>query len=303
MSNKYEFDSDLLKQLPEWYKEIIDYQIICNAETNQFELLAAEISAVANNFFFQTMDVTAVEEWEHIFNISANPATETLQFRRLRVQNRISIRPPFTMAFLAQKLDELIGPDQWTVRIDYPNYTLYIESSAENQNYATELSYTLNTIKPAHIVYYNSPYIQAQMLLSESISYSEFTYNYRLGSWALGVLPFAQEEEKGIIKMPTMPSLTNELLNNTANFVSTDIASARINGTVTITNITKTVTANTLSLTYSVTPDQAAEITSIELLNSNGNALTSSTVYIPVNEAIVMKHTIPVEEGVVNDGN
>ena len=100
-----------------------------------------------------------------------------------------------------------------------------------------------------------------------------------------------------------MPSLTNELLNNTANFVSTDIASARINGTVTITNITKTVTANTLSLTYSVTPDQAAEITSIELLNSNGNALTSSTVYIPVNEAIVMEHTIPVEEGVVNDGN
>ena len=131
--NNPDLNIDLLEQLPPWYREVLDYQEICRTEQQEFDALAQEITSVGDNFFFQTMNLSAVEMWENIFGIVPNPETEDLAFRRFRILNRVSSRPPYTMAFLSQKLDEIIGPGNWTVRMDYANYTLYIESSAENQ--------------------------------------------------------------------------------------------------------------------------------------------------------------------------
>lgn len=296
-------DTDMLSLLPPWYREILDYQEICQTEKAQFDALASEITGVADNFFFQTMDESAVSMWEQIFEITPNPETETLDFRRARALNRISTRPPFTLGFLYQKLDELIGPGAWTVTVDYENYTLYIESSALDQQYATEVAFTINRIKPAHIVYVNTPYVRTGILLSETIELSQRIYNYKLGAWGLGVLPFAIEEGQGVIKMPETPSIQAALLTDTANFVSGDIASARINGSIAISNISKKVTGSTLEVTYTVAQSQTEAITSAELLDADGNVLTSSTVYVPVSGSTIMKHIIPVAEGVVNSGN
>lgn len=300
--NKIELDTDLLSLLPPWYRRILDYQQICQAEQAQMEALATEIAAVANNFFFQTMDAGAVSQWEQIFQITPNPATESLEFRRARVLNRASTRPPFTLQFLRQKLDELIGPGEWTITVDYPHYTLYIESSAENQQYATEVAYTIGRIKPAHIVFVNTPYLRAGLLLAEQIEYSELRYNYRLGAWGMGVLPFASEQPQGVIKMPDTPSIQEALLAGTANFVAADIVKARLNGTILIDMINKEVDSSTLTITYSVPMEQVQEITKVELLDSTGTVLTTSTVYVPVDASTIMKHTIPVSEGVVSDG-
>lgn len=296
--NDLELDYEMLELLPPWYREVLDYQQICQTEQQFFEALAQEINAVADNFFFQTMDAGAVSQWEQILGITPNLTTESLQFRQARLVNRISTRPPYTMKFLQEKLDELIGPGQWTVTMDYPNYTLYVESSAENQQYATEVAYTINAIKPAHIVYANTPYVQTGLLLSETIELYQRQWNYNLGGWGLGVLPFASDISKGVIKMPTTPSIQQTLLTGTANFVSGDIESARINGSVVISDLEKNVSGSTLTVTYTVPQDQDTEVTLAELLDSDGNVLTSSTVYVPVESNTVMKHIIPAAEGV-----
>ena len=250
--NKAQLDTGLLSLLPEWYREVLEYQQIARAEETVFDALGVEIEAVLQNFFFQTMDESAVGQWEQIFGVSPNPSVETLEFRRARLLNRISTRPPFTLGFLYQKLDELIGPGEWTVTVDYANYTLYIESSAENQQYATEVSYTINQIKPAHIVFVNTPYTKSGVLLSETIELSERVFHYRLGAWGLGVTPFATEQGQGVIKMPSTPSIQPALLAGTANFISGDVASARINGTITIGELAKSVSGSTLTVTYTV---------------------------------------------------
>lgn len=296
--NPIELDNDPLSLLPPWYRQILDYQEICQTEQEQLGALADEITAVAQNFYFQTMDVGAVQQWEQIFNIIPNPTTETLAFRQARLMNRISSRPPYTLQFLRQRLDGLIGPGAWTINMDYPNYTLYIESSASNQQYATEVAVTINHIKPAHIVYVNTPLIASGLLLSETINLSQLVYNYRLGGWALGVLPFATENQQGVIKTATTPSIQSALLTGVANFVSGDVATARINGSVSVSGLDKQVSGSTLTITYTVTQEQAQEITQVELLDSGGDVLTSSTVYIPVTASTVLKHTIPVAEGV-----
>lgn len=300
--NPIELDTGLLALLPPWYREVLDYQELCRTETAQFETLADEIIGVADNFFFQTMDEGAVSMWEQVFQIVPNPSTESLDFRRARVLNRITTRPPYTLGFLYQKLDELIGPGEWTVTVDYPNYTLYIESAAQNQNYATELAFTINRIKPAHIVWINSPFVRTGPLLSETISSAQRTYNYKLGSWELGLLPFATDGPEGVIKMPETPSIRQALLTGVANFVSGDVASARVNGTIPIADLAKSVEGAELTVTYTVLPSQTTEITSLELLDGEGNVLTSSTVYIPVTTNVVMKHIIPVAEGVASNG-
>ena len=300
--NPIELDTELCKLLPPWYREVLDYQQMCQTETAQFEALAQEITAVADNFFFQTMDLSGVEMWEQIFGIVPNPQTEDLEFRRYRVLNRITTKPPYTLGFLYQKLDELIGPGLWEVTVDYPNYTLYIESSAQNQNYATEVAFTINQIKPAHIVYVNTPFIQSGLLLNEQIERLIRTYNYKLGSWGLGALPFATDGENEVVKLPETPSIQNAMLEAVADFVSGDVASAQINGTISITSLNKSVEGNILTITYTVSNAQTTEITSVALLDAEGNTLTSSEVYVPVGDSIVMKHTIPVAEGVVHSG-
>lgn len=291
------FDTDLLSLLPPWYREILDYQEICLTEQAQFEALAKEITAVADNFFFQTMDMGSVAMWEKIFEIMADLSGETLDFRRSRILNRVSTRPPFTLNFLRQKLDELIGAGQWTVEMDYPNYTLYIESAAYNQNYATEISYTIGRIKPAHIVFVNRPYTVSGIALSETITLDRRVYSYRLGSWGLGVGPFAASETLGVIKTADVPSIQPALLSDTAKFVADDIVYAQLNGSIQIDNLTKTVDGAALSVTYTVGPAQVSAVTEAALLSKDGIVLTRSTVYVPVNDLTMIKHLIPIKEG------
>nr|WP_207758055.1 putative phage tail protein [Pseudoflavonifractor phocaeensis] len=292
----------MLSLLPPWYREILDYQQICQTEREQMEALADSIQAVADNMFFQTMDEASIYLWEQILNIVPNPQTETLEFRQTRVISRLSSRPPFTIWFLYQKLDELIGPGRWSVNMEYPNYTLYIKSAAQNQSYATEVAFTVNRIKPAHIVYVNTPYVESGLLLSESISLTQRTFNYLLGSWNLGELPFSTDNPQGVIKTPDTPSVQPALLTDVANFVSTDVASALINGTVAVNELTKSVSGSTLTVQYTVPAGDLTEITTVALLDAEGNTLTSSTVYIPVSGATLLEHTIPVAEGVTTNG-
>lgn len=324
MSN-IQFDTDMLSLLPPWYREILDYQQICQTEREQMEALADSIQAVADNMFFQTMDEASIYLWEQILNIVPNPQTETLGFRQARVISRLSSRPPFTIWFLYQKLDELIGPGRWSVNMDYPNYTLYIKSAAQNQSYATEVAFTVNRIKPAHIVYVNTPYVESGILLSETISMVRRTFNYLLGSWNLGILPFATDYPapipnyrlgqwilgrlpfytdvpQEIIKMPTTPSIQSLLLSGVANFVSGEVVSARINGTISISELTKSVSGSVLTINFTVPAGDFTAITTVELLDASGNVLTSSNVYVPITGATLLEYRIPVAEGVNSNG-
>ena len=299
------------EQLPLWYREVLDYQQMCQTEGEQFALLAEEINRVADNFFLQTMDLGTVQMWENTFRIIANPMTESLEFRRDRIINRISMRPPYTLRFLYQVLDRLIGPGAWTVEMDYPNYALYIEAGADGAGYWQELTYTVNHIKPAHITYISRPLLRAGLLMSEELRTAHLEWNYHMdGTWALGAEPFADEINPEVVKTPNIPSIQPQLLNDVANFASGDVAYARLNGSVIIGTINKSVTSAqamsqpaTLTITYNVTPAQTSAITSVELCDSDGKALTYMTVYIPVADTVSLTHKIPIQEGFVNGSN
>ncbi|MCI8678104.1 MAG: DUF2313 domain-containing protein [Lawsonibacter sp.] len=291
-------ETDICQYWPEWFRKILDFQALCQTEGEELRGMAEAMDQVRQNLYVQTMDEGATAEWESIFRIVANPATESLEFRRDRVLNRLSMRPPFTLTYLYQRLDALFGPGNWEVEMDYPNATLYIEAAVEDQQYFSELSATMDIVKPCHIVYISRPRVSAVLLLSEEIALTKGRYNYSLGGWALGQLPFRSQDKEEIVKMAAQPSIQPALLDQTAAFVADDVQSVRINGTVLISALSHSSAGNVGTVGYTVLKTQVQEVTLIELLDVAGAVLASSPVYVPINEdKVAFRHRFTVKEG------
>lgn len=293
--------SDIKQYLPNIYDAILEFEGLIASENTLFDNLDTETEKVRDNQYVLTADIDGIIAYEKMLNIIPKPTTETIEFRRQRIINRLSTVPPFTFRFLKQRLDEIIGVDRYTASIDYPNYTLYIESSAENQEWFHEILVTITKLKPANIVFINRPLVYEEIRAGESINLAQVNFNYRLGStWVLGLKPFASLEDMGVIKMATTPSIKQDLLNHMATFAASDIADVRINGTFMVpVLVTKEAVNNLVTVEYEVSEtDGISEITQTELLDADGAVLTDSAVYVPVLEKVLLKHNILIKGGV-----
>ena len=291
-------DANLIQYLPDWFRQIKDFQYLMQTETGQFEILAALIDAVHQNFYVSTADEGTVKDWEDLLHIIPNTAVETMSFRRARIINRLSYNPPFTLPYLYDRLDLLIGKGEWAVTVDYGSYTLYVEAAAENQAWAGEVLVTINTIKPCHIVYISKPLLPAALQLSETVSLGKTVYNYRLSYWGLGQLPFSSQQDLGVIITADRNTIQAPLLNGAAAFTASEVAKARVNGSIEITAfLVKEASGNTATISYAVTSARTGLITQVELLNAAGDVLEKAPVYVPVSDTVNITHRIPVKEG------
>lgn len=292
------FNRQLNSFVPSVYKDVVEMDDLIRAEQNLVDSVHQEMASAFANTFVLTSNESGVIMFEKILNIMPNPSTDTLEFRKKRILNRLSTVPAFTYTFLKNKLNELIGVDAWKAYIDFNNYTLYVESSSSNQNWYQEVQVTINSIKPCNMVFTNVPNTYSGINISEEISYQTLNWRYRLGSWKLGQTPFVTLDGGGVIKMQETKSIQSSLLKDTANFVASDIASALINGTIEISNLSvKYASDNVVYVEYAVTPEMTNLISDIKLRKADGTVLTQAAVYVPVSQSVVSKHIITVKEG------
>lgn len=317
------YDRLLGSFVPRIYKDVTEMDAIIDAEQRQLSSAQTEASQAFANTFVLTANYEGIEMFEMMLGIIADPTTESMEFRRQRVLNRITLAPPFTFRFLKKRLDDIIGKGAWNAHVDFNNYTLYVESSALNQNWYQELEFTINQIKPCNIIFTNVPLTALLIAINEEISYRTIQWNYllgqwrlgafpfatisgsqvlewyyKLGSWALGEKPFALTEGGAIIKMADKASITDKLLHDTAGFVLSDIKAVLINDSVKITSFRVShAIGSVVTLEYEVTPAQVEEVTNIKLLDGDDNVLSNSNVWVPVPQTILGKHTIRIKEG------
>lgn len=283
---------------PSVYNGVLEISVLSETDDVLLDQALAKLERAQLNQFILTADEETISVYEKMFSILANPTTETLQFRRERVLNRMSLQPPFTMRWLQNKLDEIIGVGKWDAYVDYANRTLYIESFVVNQQWFNELRITINRIKPCNLVFVNKPLIMADVVANETIVSATKHYAYILGQWQLGQEPFATTHSEEVIKLPSVNSINPNLLADVASFSATDVVAVRLNGSVKLSNFTtKAGQGTTTIVEYEVKPAQASEITQIELLGTGDRVLTASSVYIPVTEAVICKHVINFKEG------
>lgn len=283
---------------PSVYNGVLEISVLSEMDDVLLDRALAKLERAQLNQFILTADEETISVYEKMFSILANPTTETLQFRRERILNRMSLQPPFTMRWLQNKLDEIIGVGKWDAYVDYANRTLYIESFVVNQQWFNELRITINRIKPCNLVFVNKPLIMADVVANETIVSATKHHAYVLGQWQLGQEPFATTDSEEVIKLPSVNSINPNLLADVASFSATDVVAVRLNGSVKLSNFTtKAGQGTTTIVEYEVKPAQASEITQIELLGTGDRVLTASSVYIPVTEAVICKHAINFKEG------
>lgn len=291
------------RYFPRFYDGYVEIDAIIDTEDKAFEEIGVNFRRAINNQFIKLADETGISAYEALFDVIADPSTETLEERRDRLLNRVSVIPYYTTIFLRNRLDSLIGAGLYNLIIDYDNYTLYLESAAKNQLYYNEIAVLMSNIKPCNIVFINMPLVSQQIFVSEQVNVSKLIYNYVLGGqWKLGEKPFISYEDKGIIKGRSTNSMSSLMEAKYRQFTLSEITSVLINNTIRITTFLTKEEVNGEAIIEYIVPqqEQNIEVTNIKLLDKDGLICFESPVYVPVYEDTIMKHNIIIKEGVAS---
>lgn len=294
---------DLRQYAPRYYDGSYEMEELLKSEDYLFDnYFVKELDALKANQFLSTADEETVSYYESLVGIVANPSAESLEFRRSRVINRFALKAPFTLQLLRDRLNAIIGRDDYIMYMDYNTYTLRVEASAIDQQWAEEISIMMNSIKPANIIFRNVPLVTDWIKINEGIQVGKQVWNYRAGTTAR-----ASDTKKiaeivdltDVLGADTM-SIQTPLLDDLATEAASIVASVLINDTTVITDfVVKSALSNTVTIQYYI-PESLGigVVNNIKLKDAGGVNLTNSPVYFTVIGDVLVKHTIPIKEGV-----
>lgn len=300
MNNRYGlYRTRIGRYFPRYYEGILETDELIKVENDIWNNLYLLLNKAKNNQFIAYADEDGIYAYEQLFQIVADPETETLEERRFRLLNRIQTLSYYTMIYLRQKLDSLFGKNNYEIEMDYLNYTLYIKSNASNSFIYKESIATINKIKPANIVFINVPFIPTTIEVGEEIYQQKWWWNYILGGkWKVGQKPIISVQELAKLKSEEVQSLTPLMLNKLKTFTGEEIQAVLINDTYKVTTfVQKIITGGYLRIQYNIENwEQIKLITNIKFLDSEGFILSNNAVYIPVASDTMIEHRINIRE-------
>lgn len=193
--------ANLIAYLPELYRDIREFVELAEAENVEFDALADAVAQLLDDQFVDTASEQAIRRRELQLGIRADTATETLEFRRKRLINRYSTKPPFTVRYLQGRLDFLIGAGRATIEVDVQNFVLKVTLSIPDAAFFKEIQHTIHAVKPANLVYIQETSLTDRIALEEHIWKVALTRRTRLStSWRVGRIPFAVRNEEVQVK-------------------------------------------------------------------------------------------------------
>lgn len=135
--------------LPEWFKEILEFNQFLKAEEVELEAVEKSIQSVRDNCFIQTADESTILLLEKRFGISYQG--ETLEYRKSRILQRYNTVVPFTISFLKNRLKELYGPAGYILSVNSKTCLLTIKITSDRYGALNLLYDLLWDIVPAHM--------------------------------------------------------------------------------------------------------------------------------------------------------
>lgn len=300
MNNRYGlYRTRIGRYFPRYYEGILETDELIKVENDIWNNLYLLLNKAKNNQFIAYADEDGIYAYEQLFQIVADPETETLEERRFRLLNRIQTLSYYTMIYLRQKLNSLFGENNYEVEMDYLNYTLYVKSNASNSFIYKESIATINKIKPANIVFINVPFIPTTIEVGEEIYQQKWWWNYILGGkWRVGQKPFISVQNLSKLKSEEVQSLTPLMLNKLKTLTGEEIKAVLINDTYKITTfVQKIITGGYLRIQYNIENwEEIKLITNIKFLDGEDLILSNDPVYIPVASDTMIEHRINIRE-------
>ncbi len=144
---------NLINHLPPFLRDIREYEEIDNTEQTELVNVYEEILKLVREVSSSTAMDYGLDKYESILGIVSDTETETIEFRRERIQSKLISQTPFSEAFLTTQLNMIIGENQWYYNLNYNNYTLDIYITTQGRSWLKELYNLLESIVPCNIVW------------------------------------------------------------------------------------------------------------------------------------------------------
>lgn len=114
--------NELVKMLPEKFKEVIEYPEIMVAWAKGLNMAGASEQQIWDNLYVQTCDLGTLEQYEALLHITPDPG-DSIEARRVRVLAGLAISIPYTERKIRGIFDALFGSGNYTLTIDYTTET------------------------------------------------------------------------------------------------------------------------------------------------------------------------------------
>lgn len=140
----------LFKQLPTYFHPVIEFREILKAHGYAVDGFETSMYQVAANNYIQTCDVITLQFWEELLEITVQPG-DSLELRRRRVLQKLSLTVPFSIGFLHDMLTNMFGPDGYVLAVDPVASKIYIKLTTDDYGALAFLYDMLWDVIPAHL--------------------------------------------------------------------------------------------------------------------------------------------------------
>jgi len=141
----------------DFWNRIYVGNIDANAIADAVQPELDEQSKAILDYFYDNFPNVATEagilKWEIILGITASATTETLDFRRGRVINRLSSNTIYTERALREIMNNIMGAGNWSYELDWLNYRLTITSLRHGKDWVNEMTITLEKVLPSNLIF------------------------------------------------------------------------------------------------------------------------------------------------------
>lgn len=141
--------------LPDFYQGVREFEATGDTEDVEFKLLAEANAEDLRNAFVMTGNENSISIWEKEIGIRAE-AGESLDFRRKRLINRYTIKPPFTLRWLEKQLTELLGAGFLKAERDDDVEILYVYVDIDSLAALREFDATIEMVLPLSMQYFKN---------------------------------------------------------------------------------------------------------------------------------------------------
>ena len=167
-----------LNELPYYYSTIREFKELSQIVAQDWEKIDQALELVTQEQFIMTSSEAGVARRELEFGIVADPVNEPLRFRKLRLLSYIQSNPPFTLEYLKNMLDSLLGETNHEIFLDVDTFEMELSVYSPEAVYYKEVERLAERIVPLNIDLVTSIVLIREYMILRFGAYG-FDMNYK----------------------------------------------------------------------------------------------------------------------------
>lgn len=186
--------SRLLDHLPVDYRRIREFRELSGTVSTEYDAVDRAFERVENDQFITSSSEAAIARKEKPYGIVPDLTVETLAFRKRRLLSRMQENVPYTVEYLRELLDNLLGGHLTEIELD----TVLLEMEAlvyvESASFYQEVEKMMERIVPLNIDLTVAVLMIREVMVLHSAAYAFRMKHKRTNRFRTAAIPGMQRE-------------------------------------------------------------------------------------------------------------